>query len=387
MTTPWTVQLCRQGVVVATCSAHQFMATALRNEAGAFTLDTSAAGVPAAGYVDPDDPGGDLVPFDGRDVETVRLVGEGRILFEGAVAGEDGGFWSDQDATGERWRFTGVEAGWHLLAGRLAYPDPTAAPPWGDGYDTRVGVSSTVLAEYIDANMGATALAEREVPGVEVADEIVGSFLTFDARLQTLAALSTRLARTGGFEVIPEHDFDGTTTYRLTASRDKSSLVVFSDQGDLSELSARFTRRSASFVLSAGTGQLASRTFRTAGTGATGADRFEILSDQSSMDSASSLAADASARLALAGEQFSIASTLATSLTEAALNADLRLGDRVAINVRGRRYAVPIEAVSYEVTPERQIMTPRFGVAQPNELSALLRKVADLSMQIDVNVG
>lgn len=383
----WTVQLCRNGQPIAVPSAYVFRAKPLRNTAGEWSLETSPAGIPPSGYPDPAGVEPDDVPFDPRDVTSVRLVAEGVIAFAGAVAADNGGFWAERGAAGERWRFTGVEAGWHRLASRLAFPDPAAASGWSVSHDVRTGLASTILAEYIEANLGSSALSERQVDGIEVADELVGPDTTFSARLQTLSELAERIARDGGFEVIPEIDFDGSITYRLSMSRDLSGVLVFSDRGDLSESSARFTQRSATFVLSAGAGEGTSRTFRIASTAATGSDRFEVLSDVSSLSEAAEVQADATARLGLSADQFSISTTLNDSAASLALRAGLRLGDRVGVVVRGRRYSVPIEAIEFEVSPLRQTMRPQFGVAEPNELVALKRRVAGLHDRLDASVA
>lgn len=387
MAAPWTVQLCRAGQTIATPSAYRLQAKALRNAAGEWTLDTSPAGIPPSGYPDPLGLALDDVPFDPRDVDSIRLIAEGRVAFAGAVAGDNGGYWADKDASGERWRFTGVELGWHRLASRLAYPDPTVASGWSVSHDVRTGVASTVLAAYIEANLGSTALAARQIAGVQVADELVGPSTSFSARLQPLSDLAARLATDGGFEVVPEYSFDGALTYRLSMGRDLSGVLVFSDQGDLSESSARFTQRSATFVLAAGTGEGTARTFRSADSGATGNDRYEQFSDVSALSEAAEVQADATARLGLAADQFSITTALNDSAATLALNAGVRIGDRVGVIVRGRRYSVPIEAVEYVVEPNRQTMRPQFGVAEPNELVALKRSVADLHKQAATSVA
>ncbi len=371
---PWTLQLCRNGDTIATCSAYEFAAMPVRNGAGDWTLETSPAGIPPTGYAD----GGKDVPFDPRDVTDVRLVADGRIVFAGNVYGENGGYWVESDERGERWRFTGIERGWNQLGSRLVYPDPATEQPWTVTHDVRTDIASSVLAGYINANAGAGAIAARQIAGLDVADEHAGTSFTFSARLQSLAELATRIATDGGFEVLPEHGFDGSITFRLSAVRDRSDDTRFSDQGDLLSSSSRFQHRDATHVLTGGAGDGTARTFRSADTGATGDDRYEVFSDQSSMTSTSEVQADADTKLALAGQRFQISTTLTDQMTTFMLQSGLRIGDKVGVFVRGRLYVAPIEAMQFEVTPERQILRPRFGAALPNELTALLRKVSQL---------
>lgn len=363
---PWRVDLCVGWERVATCTAHHFTGTQRRNQAGSFVLEASPVGTsPQAG---PDS------PFDPRDIDTIRLVGGNRILFGGYVAGDDGGFYIESDDSGERWRWTGQD-GWWLLAGRLAFPDPAVASGWSVTHDVRTGIASTVLTEYLDANMGATALTARQVPMFQVDDQTVGPNLSFSARLQTLDQLAQRLASAGSFEVLPEIGFDGTVTILLSAARDLSGVVVFSDKGDLLTSKARFQHREATFTLSAGTGEGTARLFRTADTGAAGAARREQLSDVNSLEEAGEVQADADTRNAIAAERYAVTSEMTAALANVAIAFGLRLGDSLGISIDGRRYTLPIEAVTFDVSPSRQLMTPQFGDAIPDEWTSLLRKV------------
>lgn len=384
---PWTIQLCHDGTNIATCVAHGFSGLAQRNEGGKWTLDTSPAGIPPAGYLDPEglEPG--YVDFDPRDVTDIRLVAEGRIVYAGAVHGDNGGFYATTDHRGERWRLSGIELGWHRLDSRLTYPDPTVSNAWGVSHDERTGVASSILAAYIEANAGATAIAGRQITGLEVSDEIVGASDDFSTRFDTLAALATRIGNDYGFEVVPEYDFDGTITYRLSEPRDLSGVIVFSDRGDLLESSARFKLRDATYVLTGGSGEGTARQFRSATTGATGTGRYEVFSDQSSMMSVGEMLADATAKLAAAGEQFQMTTTLSDALAVAAIQFGLRLGDRVGIIARGRSYIAPIEAVQFEVTSQRQVMRPRFGAAEPDELRQMFRKIRGVEEQLRNSVA
>jgi hypothetical protein len=79
-----------------------------------------------------------------------------------------------------------------------------------------------------------------------------------------------------------------------------------------------------------------------------------------------------------AGAQFQMTTTLSDAIATTAINFGLRLGDKVGIIARGRRYTTPIEVVEFTVTPQRQIMRPRFGAAEPDEFRQLLRSMGRL---------
>ena len=70
-------------------------------------------------------------------------------------------------ADGDLVTFTGVDD-LIYLRWRLAHPQPaTAAPPYNtQAFDTRTGSASVVIAEFVDVNAGAGAVAARRIPGL-----------------------------------------------------------------------------------------------------------------------------------------------------------------------------------------------------------------------------
>ena len=114
------------------------------------------------------------------------------------------------------------------LARRLAIPEPsTASPPYNtDEFDTRVGVGSTIMRQYVDYNMGPNARTARIEPGFTLAtDPTVGSSITGNARYQNLLDLLIELAvDAGGLGIkVLDKEFD---TYSPT---DLSNEIVFSE--------------------------------------------------------------------------------------------------------------------------------------------------------------
>ena len=90
------------------------------------------------------------------------------------------------------------------LRRRLAHPQPgTAAPPYSTtAYDTRTGPASQVIAGFVDANAGPSAVAARRVPGLTVPTPApMGDVVTVSARYQNLFDLIIGIAASAGLGV------------------------------------------------------------------------------------------------------------------------------------------------------------------------------------------
>lgn len=313
--------------------------------------------------------------FDPRDVDTIRVVAEGLVAYPGVLIGDDDQLQVIQDKDGEYWEWSGTDC-WEYFERRLAYPSPGTEPPWVNSYDNRTGVASTVAAAYVNNNMGPQAIAHRQWGSkLAVVDEEVGPSLSFSARLQTLRQLIIRICKDAGIEAIPSMTFDGQLRILFASARDLSDALVLSDQGDLAESKLTVEKKKATFIISAGTGELNARAFKTANDGSKYHERMEILSDQSSMQNDTELQADAETKLILSAQAFSITSELTSDQAKLALQFGLRLGDQVSVIIKGRRYRLPIEGWSFDITPDHQILRPVFGTAIPNRLAALLRRI------------
>ncbi len=87
-----------------------------------------------------------------------------------------------------------------FLRRRLASPRPSLPqPPYTVDYDVRTGKASTVIAQYVNVNLGPSAVLSRRVAGVTIAtDPFAGATVTGRARWQTVLELAQSLATAGG---------------------------------------------------------------------------------------------------------------------------------------------------------------------------------------------
>lgn len=362
------IDLCVDWVRIAECTAATFSGVVRHLAAGEWSL---------TGSVD------DVSIQDGytlADVDTIRVSRDAIIVFAGYVKPASsgvGGLDIVASADGETFTLRGTDL-WGILSARLAYPTPSTDPPWPDSHDVRVGVASTIAAGFIRDNIGSGALAARQVSGLGIVDGVTGLAGTWSARLQPLDELVIRVCRDGMITCRPSVAFDGTVTFTLGPTRDRTATLVLSDQGDLTMIHSVQVAPTATFVIAGGQGELTSRTFRTAGT-ASGAARREVFSDQSSLSSATEVQQAATTTLAVEAGGLTVSTQVADIAAErVAYLDDYDLGDVVSVEIGSVRYPVVVESVTIQSNVERSVIRPLLGDAALNPVLGLLRDVANL---------
>lgn len=324
------------------------------------------------------------------DVDTVRVVDGDRVVFSGLVAPVDagglGGLTITHDAEGERFEMVGPDA-WGILASRLAYPTPTTGPPWADDHDVRTGVASTVAIEYLNANLGAGALADRVVPGTTLLDGLSGTSSTWSARLQRLDEWITSICVEGGITCRPTVGFNGGFVVYCGATRNRSTRIVLSDQGDLTSATATTTPPATTYVIAGGQGDLAARAFVAVG-GGVGLARREAFSDRSATPTVDELRRIALADLAEGGARTSVLAQLSDAASQRlTFLADYDVGDTLAVQLGASRYPVVVASVAITISPERRVIRPVFNEVATNPLTRLIAAVGDLEATNRINIA
>ena len=366
------------GVRIGEATAYDLDAVVRALAAGPWVMTTTVAGLAL-------DDGASIA-----DIAAVRVVDELGVAFTGTVrpiAGEDnGGVTVEGVGASAAVTFAGSDAGWAALASRRAYPDPSTEAPWATSHDTRTGRASTVVAEFIEANLGSSALPDREWPDLDVVDGLAGIESTWSARLQRLDRLVARICNDAGLVCRPTFALDGSLRVVIAARSDLSARQVLSDQADLSTLTDRSFAATASHVIAAGQGELELRAFEVASSPATGRDRAEHFIDRRNLADTAELATAASSTLAAAA-----ASRVIRAELSAAAAAQMRyrfhydVGDIVSVEIAGVRHSSSIESVRIQLNATEYRITPQFGEAAPDAWSALVRSIAEFDAVSDEN--
>ncbi len=297
---------------------------------------------------------------------------------------------------GERQLVTSGVDDMFWLAARLAHPEPDQPAPTADKYgpnvyDTRTGICSTVLHEYVDVNVGPGAIARRQdgLPVVMAADLGLGDSVTGNGRWQPLLTLLQRLAINS----------DPTVTFRLQQSdinllfqtslpADLSSSVVFAaEAGTLGDYEIELAGGTANYIYGLGSGAEENRLVAEAENGAD-VDEWGLV--EAATDHRD-IGGTATLRQTAAGEIKEQAGTFRTDLNvidTAGLQwrRDWNLGDRVGVTVDGitltelvREVQVDLGAGDTEkVTPSVASPSRRTSVRQ----SAVFAELRDLRARL-----
>jgi hypothetical protein len=177
--------------------------------------------------------GASILQQDGAGVVITR---DQTVVFSGPVVFRERDFGGDPDRNRLKLKF--VDDTVHLLR-RLAHPQPTtSAPPYNSqGYDVRTGTCSTILRQYVDFNLGPSALGARQVQGLTLAtDPGLGTSVTGRARWDPLLPFLQSLALAGGslgFNILQS---GSGIVFNIYQPMDRSTSVIFNP--DLANLAA-----------------------------------------------------------------------------------------------------------------------------------------------------
>lgn len=373
----YSVDLCAGFTKVGEATAFELSAILRLLAVGEWQLSAPLTGLECAdvGAVD------SIIVYDAESIS--------RIVFAGIVrkvGGVDGGVTRVVAAEGTTLEFRGVDI-YGLLGQRLMFPTPSTPPPWVASHDTRTGRGSTVAAGYITDNIGSGASAARQIAGVTVVDPAIGATSTWDGRGQPLDQMVGRVCRESGIVCLATLTAPGAYRFAFQSANDLSDQIIFTDQGDLEELSRLVSPATATYVIAAGQGDLTARAFRVADSGATGLDRVEVLYENTNITSAAGLQTAATAQLVQHGEDVAVDGLVAADASQRVrFLDDYQLGDFLGVEVDSVRYASQVEAVTISLTAEREVVRPVLGRASTNDALTLIRDVANISSRLDNQV-
>lgn len=269
-----------------------------------------------------------------------------------------------------------------LLAGGTLH-----AAAWS-AYDTRTGVAETVIKAYASANIGANADSTRQIAQwVNAADGLRGSNITGNARFENLLDFLAGLALQGGdLRLVVSNDANANLTFDVVQQTDKTATVVFNEVfGNVDSFDYMQESPTGNFVLAAGTGDLAARTFGTASdaTAITKWGRIEYFKDQRNTGVVADLNTAASAEISarVARTDFKIVTTPTPQLQ---YGRDFKLGDLVACIVDGFRLNNAIRSVEISVDEQGEVVKPVMGppVNFRGEPLKLMDEVLDIRRRV-----
>lgn len=323
-------------------------------------------------------PGGWSLTLNEGDTATdyMRLNGSGiTILIDGTVAfsGYTTKIERQQTADVSQYIFSGVDDS-GLLASRVAHPQPgSAAPPYNStAYDTRTGVCSTILRQYVAYNLGASATAARIDPRVtSAADPAVGMSVTGNARWQQLDALLNELATQAGNVGYRIRQSGTNLEFQTFSPTDRTATVIFSvENGTMQDYSYTSEAGSANYIYVGGGGEGTARTIKEGydGDSIVRWTRKETFKDQRDTTDATTLSNSITEELN-AGSDIASVTFQPLDIPQQTYFTHYQLGDKVTVVIDGVSFQESIRQV--ECTLDQNGLTIIPTVATPNNSDTL----------------
>jgi hypothetical protein len=355
---------------VAQIADYQRLAAVLRfNDVDSWVLDMDAQA-----------PGASSLMRDGAGI--VAVLGS-TVVLSGPVTGRERVFDDKQN----RLKVTGAgDAVW--LTRHEAHPQPaTPAPPYNvQGYDVRTGVASTILRQYVDVNVGPSALATRAVPGLTLAaDPVLGTSVTGRARWQPLLELLQLLAIAGGSLGFRLQQSGAGISFSVYAPTDRTASVIFStDLRNLAAFAWSEQAPEANYVYVGGGGEDTARTIYEGLDSASIArwGRVETFRDRRDTTVAAELAQAATDELSQAAGPVSLEMT-PIDLSQMSYLTHYTLGDKVTVVMDGVAVQQLIREVSIALTPDDgAVVVPTIGTPGRQEILGLFDRLRDAESRL-----
>jgi microcystin-dependent protein len=288
-----------------------------------------------------------------------------------------------------------------LLAEYLALPDPSGQP-YATEHDIRAGIGSTVMRQYVEHNLGSLALADRQIPQLELAaDSGIGAFVIGSARWETMLYLLQELALAAGglrFHVLQSDASSSLITFSITMPEDRTGQVVVArERGNLGEWTRTQIRPQVTYGYVLGQGLGTARQVVEGGDAAASTRygrRIEAAIDRRDTANGDELAQALATSLQDGGEQSAVDYVPIDSDTFE-WGVDYDLGDRVTVVVDGeqldeivREVELSLGAGSHDPVVKPIISTPGDAADDPSarQLNALHRRTSNLERNSDTQL-
>lgn len=245
-----------------------------------------------------------------------------------------------------------------ILGQRLAYPTPDTADVTNqfNAYDKRTGLASTVMLEYVDANLGSLAPIERAIPALTLApDPLAGSTTFGSARFDIMGELLTSLATVDGlgFDILQQGP---NLEFRVFEPEDKSAFVRMDVANDtLASTRFSFSAPGSTVAIVGGAGSETDRIFTQVTTSEsttaqnTWARRIETFIDENNTSDTDELNQAGLERLADDGKtQVSLEVVPSSDLTMT-YGFDWNLGDVVSVVVDDDQLTATVTSVAIKI--------------------------------------
>jgi hypothetical protein len=291
--------------------------------------------------------------------------------------------------------FSGVDDNvW--LARRLALP---SAPPFtASAYDEQSGVDAeTAMRHYVDVNLGPSADALRQLPGLTLAPNgHLGPTVDDNGRFNTVLEVVQRIAIGAGlgFRIVPS---GSGLQFQVFEPIDRSSSVVFGPTfGNLESFDYAAQAPTANYIYVGGGGEGTSRVIAPDGDWASIGKwgRREAFRDRRDTSDATILNQTITEELIKQGEQQSLsivpaeyepaAAFTGETFTPYRLGVDYNVGDIISINVDGLRISERVQSSEIKVAGPSLTSKPLIGTSNASdpEFPDIFNTVRDLARQV-----
>lgn len=265
---------------------------------------------------------------------------------------------------------------------------PSDPPYTTKAYDVRTGVAETIIREYVEENIGASARAERQLPGlILAADEGRGNKVTGRARFHTLLELNQKLALAGGdlgFRLV--QGISNHLQFQVYEPTDKTSTVIFSPLlGNLLSFEYETEDAEANYVIVGGGGEGSERIFVEKGDSSsiTKYGRIESFVDQRNTEDIDELWQSADEELLEKAEKTSL--RISPIDTEAlAFGRDYNLGDKVSVVLTQPNEIVEIEQLYYFLSAYQT--TPIVMNERVRKIQEKLEVIQDVIREVNISI-